>query len=215
MKSRIEEIKKLSKEIDIDQLIKTGKCDFYKKHFTEFEDSIGSEYILDEIYTAYNDNNKLVLECLMKYCGHKTPDDPTLCDLDYTTNRDIIYMDGTEVKELRIEENIEEDDIEEDKKKIHKEVSEVIKNANKKSIIQKQHIRNFFRRIFKGKNSNLLEGESINLTKEEIEGMIEFIQEKPEKFIDKYNKEKSKEEREFDALHSQEDKSKESKEEER
>lgn len=191
MKSRIEKIKQKSNKINVEQLIKTGKYTFDEENFREFEDSFGSNYILNEIYTCYTSNNSLVLECLIKYCckGGKRPDDLTLSDSDFKLNRDFIYIKGKEVKEIRTEFGMlqEEEDI-------YNEVQEVIENANKKSIMQKQYIRNFFRNIFKRKNNNLLEGDTNNLTEEEIKDMLASIQEKPKKFIDKYNKEKTKEE---------------------
>lgn len=192
MKSRIEEIKKRSHKIDTDELIKMGKHTFDTRHFEEFEDNIGPAYILDETYTCYSEKNKLVLECFMKYCKGKNSGQ-YVKDSDFTKSRDIVYIKGKEVKQFRMEEGI-------DNNITYKEVLDIIGRCNKRSDMQNQHIRNFFRRIFRGRNSNLLDGENTSLTEEEIVEMLSTIQEKPKKFMDKYNKKKSKEEKDRDTI---------------
>ena len=128
----------------------------------------------------------------MKYCEGKDPDQ-NIKDSDFTRSRDVIYIKGKEVNYIRTEEGV-------DDSKKYEEVLEIIDQCNRRSNMQNQHIRNFFRRIFRGKNSNLLDGENTTLTEEEIVEMLSTIQEKPKKFMDKYNKKKSKEEKDRDTI---------------
>ena len=186
MKSRIDKIKRKAIQINKDTLIKKGKDIFGKEHFAEFTDCTGPGYILDETYTCYSSENKLVLECLMKYCNTKEPDDLTITDSDFTTSRDMIYIKGEQITEISMKNGIE------DKMQEYKEALQVIEDANQREKMQKQHIRNFFRKIFARNNSNLLNGDITKLSKQEITKMLDSIQEKPKNFIENYNKTKTK-----------------------
>lgn len=107
MKSRIDKIKRKATQINKDTLIKKGKDIFGKEHLAEFTDSFGPGYILDETYTCYSSEDKLVLECFTKYCNTKEPDDLTITDSDFITSRDMIYIKGEQMTELSMENGIE------------------------------------------------------------------------------------------------------------
>ena len=185
MKNRINEIKKMAKGINIDELIKTGKNVFGQEYFSEFRDSNAPGYILDATYICYSNEDKLVLECSKKFCDTKDPGDFSITDSDFKNGRDMIYIKGKQATEMSTEEGIE------DKLQEYEEALQVIKSVQRREKMQKQHIRNFFRRIFAGKNNNLLDGKATTLTAEEITSMLAQIQEKQENFMEKYSTEKT------------------------
>lgn len=213
MKSEIEEIKEKVNKINIEELIKTGKNVFDSDYKAEFKDSIGPAFVLNKTYTCYANEDKLVLRSFKKESHDVNPD--VISDADYTASANMIYIKGKEVKELsapdssmmtmrkgkvEIELCVSEDEKLREGVEEYKEAFEVIKIASQRSIMQKQHIRNFFRRIFAGKNNNLLDGKSISLTEEEISNILVLIQEKPKKFINKYNTKKTDKDKIVDAI---------------
>lgn len=111
-----------------------------------------------------------------------------------------IYINDGRMKTLHIEGC--DDDIKYDLN--YREMIDTINEANRKADRiereSKQYIRNFFRRIFKKDNTKFLEERMQTLTYEEIVSIIENLKEKPEKFMKKYNKQKSKIEEERDKL---------------
>lgn len=186
MVNRINSIKEKAKQIDIKKLKEKGKTTFYTSHFSEFQDSIGPAYILDETYTAYTDNNELVLECLKKYCEGISPDELTIPDEYFTVSRDIIYMKGKQITEIP-----EEKEMTAECEEIYRKSEGVITRANKREELQKQYIKNFFRRLFNRNSNYLLNGNVTSLSEEDLIDMIESISNKSEKFMNKYNTEKS------------------------
>lgn len=208
MKSEIEEIKERASKINIEELIKKGKNVFDKQYESEFEDSIGPAIVLDKTYTCYANEDKLVLRSFKKECHNINPD--IVENEDFIASANMIYIKGKEVKELSVPDSkvmwwrkgiMEISTSERDKlnegEEDYKEVYDVIEAVTKRN---KQHIRNFFRRIFTGKNNNLLDGKATTLTAEEIKDMLAQIQEKQENFMDKYSTEKTDTDKVVDAM---------------
>ena len=200
MEDKIKDIRKQAKNINISELINTGRNKFYVERIEEFANGIDPAIALKSDYTSYLNGRKLVLECISEGGIGIDPEYAYRNWDKLPKTWDYIYINDGRMKTLHIEGN--DDDIKDDLN--YKEMIETINIANKKANTiekeEKQHIRNFFRRIFKKGNTKLLEEEMQTLTYGEITSIIENIKEKPEKFMKKYNKQKSKEEEERDKL---------------
>ena len=212
MKSEIEEIKERANKINVDELIKTGKNVFDEQYESEFPYKNEAAFVLDKTYTCYANEDKLVLRSFKKESRNVNPD--VVEKKDFTASANMIYIKGKEVKELSAPDSavmvtswkkggsMEISTSEKDKlnEGDYKEAFDVIEAVTQRNIIQKQHIRNFFRRIFAGKNNNLLDGKATTLTAEEIKDMLAQIQEKQENFMDKYSTEKTDTDKVVDSM---------------
>ena len=91
-----------------------------------------------------------------------------------------------------------------EQQEIYKKALTVIERASNRKEMQKQHIRNFFRKLFNKQNNLLLNGTVTSLTKEDILNMLDSIKEKPQtkNFMDNYNKEKTDVDKMIDSIES-------------
>lgn len=199
MKSGIDSIKAKANQIDLEELMQTGKTIFDEAHQWEFTDQIGPGYILDEIYTAYTDSNELVLEYFIKYCAEE-PDSPTLSEEDYIRTRYLIYMQGKQREEISTVDGIKQE-----QQETYEKAMSVIERVSKREEMKKQRIRNFFRRLLNRPNNRLLNGNVTSLTIQELQSMLDSLQGKKgsTSFMKKYNQEKTDKDRAIDEMKAQ------------
>ena len=144
MDSKIKDIRKQAKNINISELINTGRCKFDIERIEEFDSGIDPAIVLKSEYTSYLNGRKLVLECISEGGIGIDPEYAYKNWDKLPKTWDYIYINDGRMKTLHIEGN--DDDIKDDLN--YKEMIETISEANRKADKiekkERQHIRNFF-----------------------------------------------------------------------
>lgn len=170
--------------------MKYGKTIYFEDLKSEFKDSFGDAYVLREYYIAYLNDKDLLLRYIREYVEGITPDIVEEEDFGITIN-DLLINSEEEQFLLRFKYgNTELSKHSEEEQKICERIDEIVQKSEEKNKInrksEKQHIRNFLRKLFRSKESLKAISMASNITEQEIETLIKGVAKEPEKPISAY-----------------------------
>lgn len=183
------------KNINIQELLKYGVNVYSQNDASEFEDSIGSSYIRKENSTAYLSNNSLILKYTHAEMAGVTPDQYSM---DLSEGIDDLKDIGVEAYIMITADKIEylevsrsqKEELSDDEKDLLTKMESLIQQAEEKNSemkkIEKQHVRNFFRNLFKSKKQPSLISDGSDMTSQKIKAMIDSIHSVPKKPLSDY-----------------------------
>ena len=182
------DFKKLNK-IDIEELLKYGINVYAENRVAQFKTSLRPSYIETETYTAYLVNNILLLQCKNKSILDKS----IINDIDLITNTgftETLIINGDNKKYLKLS-NSNRNNLSPTELTLSKQIDLLIKQAkeNRRKIkkSEKQHIRNFFKKLFSLNNARSSTHGQLSMTAQELHDLINNIGSSiPEKPISSY-----------------------------
>lgn len=181
-------------KIDIQELMKYGKNNYFENRKAEFKDSFGYAFVLEENYVAYLYEKDLLLRYIRKYVVGISPDEVEEKDFGITTNDLLINGDKVQWVSRFKSRDTEMFEFSEEEKRLYERADEIVKKAEEKDKAirkaEKQHIRNFFKKLFRSRKMQTAISEESNITELEIEKMIKSVEE--EKPISAYRVEGNK-----------------------